>query len=357
MAGKVGVNLGVMHDAINLNGLVVRPFFDKDLNAGRGPRIRPRGAILDGAGRRVLSVVLKLNGAEVARCTPQLPSPRMRADFPDHPHSSRCGFLIDFNLAQDGLRTYSLVAEIDGFGELEIARPSIYSRRGQLDLEKEQLDHPDIVEEEFWEILPTVWPYAFQETPRLYNLYSALAYVFRSDIPGDFIECGVFMGGCIMMMAEMCKRHDRSAARRVFALDTFSGFVRVDAMLDVDVRTGAKLTNKVFSDFLEKSSKNMRSVDFDRLNIVQGDVLETIPALDIEKIAVLRLDTDTYDTTKFELERLYDRVAVGGVVIIDDYGYTPGCRKAVDDFCAGKRIFPQRIDWESRAWVKAQANA
>ena len=356
MPSKVGVNPGVMHDAVELNGLIVRPFFDKDVNAGGGQRIRPRGAILDGAGRRVLSVVLKLNGAEVARCTPQLPSPKMRSDFPDHPHSSGCGFLIDFNLAQNGIRTYSLVADIEDVGECEVARPSIYVVRGQLDLEEERLDHPDILEEEFWELIPTVWPFAFQDTPRLYNLYSALAYVFRTGIPGDFIECGVFMGGCVMMMAEMCKRHDRTAARRVFALDTFSGFVRVDATLDVDVRTGEKLSNKVFTDFFDKSSENMKTIDFDRLHIVQGDVLETIPKLDIEKIAVLRLDTDTYDTTKFELENLHDRVTIGGVVIIDDYGYTPGCRKAVDDFCHDKNIFPQRIDWEYRSWVKAGAH-
>lgn len=97
----------------------------------------------------------------------------------------------------------------------------------------------------------------------------------------------------------------------------------------------------------------MRSVGFERLEIVRGDVLETIPTLDTKAISLLRLDTDTYDTTTFELERLYDYVVPGGVVIVDDYGYTIGCKKAVDDFVAGRPIMLQRINRNVRSWVKA----
>ena len=90
------------------------------------------------------------------------------------------------------------------------------------------------------------------------------------------------------------------------------------------------------------------------LDIVKGDIKETIPQLPVEKIAILRLDTDTYDTTKTELELLYDRVSVGGVVIIDDYGFTVGCKKAVDDFIRGKKLFPIRVDRWCRAFTKVQ---
>jgi len=357
MAGEIGVIPGAVRHAIDRNGLVVALFFEKGHDPNGKTTILPRGAILDRAGRKISSVVLKRDNTPVARCAPGLASPKMGQKFPGHPYGDRCGFRINFDMAQHGARTYSLVVDIEHLGEVEIARPSIYFRRGTLDVGKEKLAHPDIIEEEFWEILPRVWPFAFQETPRLYSLYSALAYVFRSRVPGDFIECGVFMGGCIMLMAEMCKRHDHAGSRRVFALDTFNGFVRVDTKLDVDVRSGKPLGNKVFREFYSKSSDNMRSVGFIGLNIVRGDVLETIPTLDVEKIAVLRLDTDTYDTTKFELEQLHDRVSTGGVVIIDDYGYTHGCRKAVDDFCTDKSIFPQRVDWECRTWVKVGADS
>ena len=98
----------------------------------------------------------------------------------------------------------------------------------------------------------------------------------------------------------------------------------------------------------------MRSVDFPRLNIVRGDVMTTIPTVNVDKIALLRLDTDTYETTKFELEQFYDRVSIGGVVIIDDYGFTIGCREAVEEFRAGRGIFPQRLNDWGRAWVKVR---
>lgn len=80
------------------------------------------------------------------------------------------------------------------------------------------------------------------------------------------------------------------------------------------------------------------SVGFPQLNLVKGDVLETIPTLDIDRISLLRLDTDTYETTKFELEHLHDRVSLGGGVIVDDYGHTLSCKKAVDDFIRDKPI-------------------
>jgi hypothetical protein len=73
----------------------------------------------------------------------------------------------------------------------------------------------------------------------------------------------------------------------------------------------------------------------------------------VTEIALLRLDTDTYDTTKFELEQLYEKVVVGGVVIVDDYGYTVGCKKAVDDFIASRKIMLQRVNGNVRCWIKA----
>jgi O-methyltransferase len=356
MARAIDVNPGVLQDVVEQHGLVAGFFFEKHPGPDGKPRILPRGVIFDKSGRTISAVILRRGDAPVARCAPDLESPYVGQQFPGHPHSGRCGYRIDFDLVAADAKNYSLLADIDGIGEVEFARPVVYSWKGRLDVQSERHDHPDMIEAEFWDILPQVWDFTGLETPRLHSLYSALAYVFRHDIPGDFLECGVFMGGCVMMMAEMCKRHDHAGTRRVFALDTFNGFPRVDDLLDVDVRTGEKMSNRPFNEFFDQSSGNMRSIGFDRLNIVRGDVLETIPALDLTKIAILRLDTDTYDTTRFELEQLYGRVAQGGVVIIDDYAYTPGCRKAVEDFIADKPIFLQRVDWECRTWVKAAAD-
>jgi O-methyltransferase len=196
--------------------------------------------------------------------------------------------------------------------------------------------------------------YSELPTEILFNLYSAARYIADANIAGDFVECGVHLGGSIMMMEHALLLGDNQPGRRIFALDTFSGFVRRTEGLDVDIETGAAacIPSEGVDDYTEGSFTNMRSVGFDKLHIIKGDVFETIPTLDTKSISLLRLDTDTYDTTKFELEHLYDYVVPGGVVIVDDYGYTFGCKKAVDDFVASRPILLQRINRNVRAWVK-----
>lgn len=227
-------------------------------------------------------------------------------------------------------------------------------RRYALDRTQETQWAPDLNDDEFWEIVVGVWEYTALSTPALFNLYKSLRYVFDNKIEGDIIECGVFFGGSVMFAAEVCKRYDYSSTRRIFALDTFWGFVRHDPETDIDIASG-QLVNLVGNPdygFEKEAVGNMESVGFPRLVIVAGDVLETIPTLDVDRIALLRLDTDTYDTTKFELEALDDKIPQGGVVIVDDYGFTHGCKKAVDDFIVNKPILLQRIDRQVRCWVK-----
>ncbi len=233
-----------------------------------------------------------------------------------------------------------------------LAQRGIYINR---DLSLEKGYHKDITDETFWSIVQQVWEYSELPTEILYNLYSAARYIVNSGIAGDFVECGVHLGGSVMMMENALLLGDKQADRRIFALDTFTGFVRRTDGLDVDIETGADacIPSDGIDDYSAASIENMRSVGFDNLVIVRGDVLETIPALDTGPISLLRLDTDTFDTTKFELEQLYDRVVPGGVVIVDDYGYTFGCKRAVDDFVADRPILLQRINRNVRSWVKA----
>jgi O-methyltransferase len=222
-----------------------------------------------------------------------------------------------------------------------------------LDLQGQKLEHPDIVDDRFWELLERVHGYTELPTAVLFNLYSVVRYVSAAEIPGDIIECGVHMGGSIMMIEHALLDVEKSSTRKVFALDTFTGFVRRTEGLDIDLRSGADVCHpEEGTDYTNGAIENMESVGYKGLEVVKGDVLKTIPTLEVSKIALLRLDTDTYDTTKFELEQLYDRVVPGGVVIVDDYGYTIGCKKAVDDFVASRKILLQRINANVRAWVK-----
>jgi len=222
-----------------------------------------------------------------------------------------------------------------------------------LNLSAEKADHADITDDGFWSIVPKVHDFTELPVSILYNLYSAIRYIISAGIQGDIVECGVHMGGSVMAAEHVLLKFDTHSDRRIFALDTFTGFVTRHKTLDVDLQTGAIACDPNDSfDFGEGSIANMRSVGFSGLNVIRGDVLKTIPTLNVKSIALLRLDTDTYETTKFELEQLYDRVVPGGVVIIDDYGYTRGCKKAVDDFIYDKPILLQRINRNVRSWVK-----
>jgi len=91
----------------------------------------------------------------------------------------------------------------------------------------------------------------------------------------------------------------------------------------------------------------------ERLNFVQGKVEDTLPTTKPESIALLRLDTDWYESTRCELEHLFPRIVDGGVIIIDDYGHWEGCRRAVDEYMARHNvpIFLQRIDYTGRMAV------
>ena len=228
-------------------------------------------------------------------------------------------------------------------------------RKRPLDIKAEKEEHSDIFEEGFWSIVPLVWEYTELPISVMYNLYCATHYIIGAGIVGDFVECGVHMGGSVMLMEYVLLKDDKCADRRVFALDTFSGFVQRNEELDIDIRTGLPVCHPEPQpvDYSKGAIENMTSVGFSGLSVVKGDVLRTIPSLDTKQIALLRLDTDTYETTKFELEQLYDRVVPGGVVIVDDYGYTVGCKKAVDDFVSSRAVLLQRINRNCRAWVKA----
>lgn len=221
-------------------------------------------------------------------------------------------------------------------------------RRASFDLERERKAHPDMTEAEFWALAERAWEFTVCGPSALYQVYGALRYLNGARIPGAVVECGVYLGGTVMFACDWLKR--AGSDRKVYALDTFGGFVsRSDADRDYN---GAEVCHPGARDFTEQASANMRSVGYDQLHIVKGDVAVTIPQLPQEPIALLRLDTDTYETTKLELELLHPRVSQGGVVIIDDYGFNQGCAEAVRDFVEGKAIFPMRQDRYGRSWVR-----
>ncbi len=226
-------------------------------------------------------------------------------------------------------------------------------RRYAWDSKREHDWHPDIMEPDFWEMVEEFWDYTVLGTAALYNLYSSCRYIFDRRIPGDIVECGVFLGGSIMFFVELCKRYG-ATNRVVYGLDTFTGFLRrSEKDIDYDGQPLAS-PSQTPRNFRQEAEANIRSVEWnrDRVRVIEGDVAVTVPALSTQTIAILRLDTDTYDTTLVELEGLYPKVSEGGVVIIDDYGWGLGARAAVDEYFADQPICLMRVDRYCRAFVK-----
>lgn len=223
------------------------------------------------------------------------------------------------------------------------------------------------IEPDFLRIWEKVRPFTMTYLERGYALYKAVEYVCRQEIPGDFVECGVWKGGSCMLIAYTLKKYNQSD-RRLFLYDTFSGMTEptaedVIAWNDRSVlekweedKSGRKNNFTSWSVGLAEVKRNLFNTGYpsDLLTFVEGDILETLKANRPERIALLRLDTDWYQSTAFELETLYPLLVRGGVLVIDDYGHFKGARKAVDEYFAGLKSFPllARVDYTGRIGVK-----
>jgi O-methyltransferase len=199
---------------------------------------------------------------------------------------------------------------------------------------------------------------------RISALCHAVRYIERSNIPGDIVECGVWRGGSMMAAALTLLAEGRSS-RTLHLFDTFEGMpppTSVDRSLESG-ELASKLLDEAdrSSDLwayaaIEDVRDNLASVGYPQANIrfVKGDVQNTIPAEAPSTIALLRLDTDWYESTKHELRQLFPRLSLGGVLIIDDYGYWDGARKAVDEYVSSNNvpILLNRIDGTGRIAVK-----
>jgi O-methyltransferase len=201
---------------------------------------------------------------------------------------------------------------------------------------------------------------------RMYGLYKAVEYVVRANVPGAIVECGVWRGGSMMVVAETLLAIGH-ADRILYLFDTFDGLPRPDALLDVDIwgnrgidgwvphaKTQESSTWALAT--LEEVAANLTTTGYpsERLRFVRGMVEKTIPDNAPDDIALLRLDTDWYRSTRHELEHLYPRLSCNGVLIIDDYGHFMGARKAVDEYLSahGIAILLNRLDYSGRIAVK-----
>jgi O-methyltransferase len=189
---------------------------------------------------------------------------------------------------------------------------------------------------------------------RLEGLERCLETVVADAIPGDFIECGVWRGGaCVFMRAFLKAREIRD--RIVWLADSFAGLPpptrREDAGLNLSAVTHPMLAvdEETVRDVFERYGLLDEQVRF-----LKGWFRDTLPKAPVERLAILRLDGDLYESTMDSLEALYDRVTPGGFVIVDDYGVIRACKQAVHDFRGRREIAEPLVmeDWSAAHWRK-----
>jgi hypothetical protein len=213
---------------------------------------------------------------------------------------------------------------------------------------------------------------------RLVTLFQQVAYCEQWEIPGDFVECGVWKGGAMGLMALANLRYGKQR-RHLHLFDAFQEICEPDAAVDGvrALREVKEFTGKSGHDkgrlqgisgiydslggpgTLEDNRELLeRTIRYpkDCIHYHVGWFQEIIPAdhQEIKSIAILRLDGDWYASTKVCLEYLFDKVVIRGIVVIDDYGTYEGCKRAVDEFFMTKQVraYLTPVDSDCRFFVK-----
>lgn len=196
---------------------------------------------------------------------------------------------------------------------------------------------------------------------RLDNLQACVVDVIQNNVAGDLVETGAWRGGASILMRAVLKAYaDRQ--RRVWVADSFKGLPAPDPeRYPLDAGDGHHQLARYLGVPLEEVKANFRRYGLldEQVCFLAGWFKDTLPTAPIDRIAVLRLDGDMYESTMEALEHLYDKVSDGGFVIVDDYGALPNCRAAVEDFRRTRAIAGsvQRIDWTGVFWRKGQVAA
>ena len=220
-------------------------------------------------------------------------------------------------------------------------------------------------EKEFLILYEKCKPYTQTTIERLYALYQSCIYVIENNIQGDLVECGVWRGGSSMMIA-LTFLSKGVTDRKIYMYDTYEGMSE-PSQEDVAI-TGehaAKILERedkqaedsiwCYASFDEVLS-NIKSTGYplENIKMIKGKVEDTLVTHQPEKIALLRLDTDWYESTKIELEILFPMLSQNGPLIIDDFGHWEGAKKAVIEFFKKQQFKPllQRIDFTGRMMIK-----
>jgi O-methyltransferase len=188
-------------------------------------------------------------------------------------------------------------------------------------------------------------------TRRLDNIQHAVKTVIDEDVPGDWLETGVWRGGA-SLFARACLEAYGDRSRIVWLADSFAGLPKPSLEQDAGSMLWSYGKLKVGVDEVRANFSRYGMLDA-RVEFLVGWFADTLPAAPFESLAILRLDGDLYESTMDGL-RVYDRVSPGGFVIVDDYEAVPACKAAIDDFRRDNDVSAPlvRIDDHAVYWRK-----
>ncbi len=220
-------------------------------------------------------------------------------------------------------------------------------------------------EKEFLELYKQCKPYTQTTAERLFALYQSCLYIINNNISGDLVECGVWRGGSSMMIA-LTFLSRGITNRNIYMYDTYEGMseptendiaVTGEHALNILERESKKDEDSIwcYASF-EEVEANIASTKYpmQHIKMIKGKVEDTLPVNQPMQIALLRLDTDWYESTKIELELLFPKLEKHAPLIIDDFGHWEGAKKAVIEYFKQQNIQPllQRIDFTGRLMLK-----
>ena len=231
---------------------------------------------------------------------------------------------------------------------------------------------PFIKKEDFWKkyipeideenkvLIESIGEHSLTPLIRRWTLIKSLHYINKKRLMGDIVECGIWRGGNLFLAKKIQDKYPKEIKRKFYGFDTFEG------MPKPSFHDGIKI-NEVYQNFKDRNEpwtkasledvKNSTEFFFNDIgdfNFIKGMVENTLQEKKNlpDKISLLRLDTDLYESTKIELNILYPLLVEKGVLIIDDYGDFPGCRKAVDEYFLDKNVLMTSVDKSCRLIVK-----
>lgn len=191
---------------------------------------------------------------------------------------------------------------------------------------------------------------------RLNNLQECVTDVIKNEVPGDLIETGVWRGGASIFMTAALKAYGETE-RTVWVADSFRGLPEPEDQTHAGDIADPLVKFRDLAVPLDVVKDNFRKYGLlnDQVRFLVGWFQDTLPSAEVDRLAVLRLDGDMYDSTMVALETLYHKLSVGGYVIVDDYSALPACKDAVDEFRAREGITDPLlpVDWAAVYWQRS----